>query len=115
MIETETETPNQSALLTDLLFNKISKAHENLHGIDKRGRGRPKKHNIPEVVGKQHHKMSDEEEPVRTLTFQTQRKIQLDYREFAAEGYRPKDAIEKLCELYKIPYSQAFNICADEI
>ena len=43
MIETETETTNQSALLTDLLFNKISKAHENLHGIDKRGRGRPRK------------------------------------------------------------------------
>jgi len=76
-----------------------------------RQRGRPRKYGIPVVEGKFQHSLSDEEPNNRSLLKMTEHKIKLDFKEYIEEGVTQTQAINCICDLYKIPYDQAFKIC----
>lgn len=78
-------------------------------------RGRPRKYGLPVIEGLNKHTMSDEELDTRQLLPNTIDSLILDYKEYVQEGKRPKEALDLICELYRIPYAHAFNICADEL
>jgi hypothetical protein len=78
-------------------------------------RGRPRKYGLPVVEGLNKHTMSDEELDTRNLLQNTIDSLILDYKEYVQEGKKPKEALVLIGELYRIPYAQAFNICADII
>jgi hypothetical protein len=76
-------------------------------------KGRPRKY-FPEVVNKRTHTLGDSEPDLRNLLPMTERKIILDFREYLEEGKTPKQALDFICDLYKITYFQAFGICEKE-
>ena len=76
-------------------------------------KGRPRKY-FPEVVNKRTHTLGDSEPDLRSLLPMTERKIILDFREYLEEGKTPKQALDFICDLYKITYFQAFGICEKE-
>jgi hypothetical protein len=62
--------------------------------------------------------MEDNEDKVMDIRYLlpiTKHKIVLDFKEYLEENWVPKKALEKICELYKITYFQAYNICASYI
>jgi hypothetical protein len=82
-----------------------------------RPRGRPRKY-IPNVDNCRRHTMEDNEDKVMDIRYLlpiTKHKIILDFKEYLEENWVPKKALEKICELYKITYFQAYNICASYI
>jgi hypothetical protein len=99
--------PHVSALIWESILGTSYHAD---HPEIKKTRGRPRKETAKNV-----HKMSDEEPENRNLLKSTERKIILDYREYVQEGIPPIKAIEIICDLYRVPYAQVFNICADEL
>lgn len=104
-----TPRPSVSALLwEDLLGTKFQPHAET---DVKKTRGRPRK--IFNVGSKRTHKMSDAEPETRNLLSATEHKLMLDFKEYVQEGASPRDALDQVCRLYRVPYAQAFNICAD--
>jgi len=77
-------------------------------------RGRPRKQQ-PDQVGFTTVKISDEETDNRQLLPDTIDKLRADYREYVEEGLKPLKALEEVAKLYRVPYNQAFNLCADEL
>jgi hypothetical protein len=108
---TDTDKSHVSALIYDTILGvpfvrdpvKVTKT-----------RGRPRKYFAP-IEGHQTIKVSDEESDNRQLLHDTTEKIIMDYKEYVEEGMSPRDALKTVSELYRIPYGQAFNICADEL
>jgi len=80
-----------------------------------KARGRPRKHGLPEFVGVNNHVLSDEEVDTRNLKQSSIDMLIVDYKEYVTEGKTPKQALEEVSKLYRVPYGQAFNLCADEI
>lgn len=107
--EPTTERPHVSALLWDsILKTPFELRHEDVV----KTRGRPRKDQKVET-GTISHKMGDVEPQNRQLLQSTIHKIELDFKEYLQEGTTPKEALENICKLYRIPYGQAFNICSD--
>jgi len=110
----DTSRPHVSALLWADILGKPFRDHD--HPIEsndvKKTRGRPRKL-VNQIGGKQTHKMSDDEPEFRNLLPSSIHKIVMDYKEYIQEGNTPKFALDEICKLYRIPYAQAFNICAD--
>jgi hypothetical protein len=109
----DTSRPHVSALLWADILGKPFQDHENPISTEVKTRGRPRKV-VNKVGAKRTHKMSDDEPEFRNLLPSSIHKIVLDYKEYIQEGSSPKIALENICKLYRIPYAQAFNICADE-
>jgi hypothetical protein len=104
--------PHVSALLWEDLLKKPFEVTTEYTPI--KTRGRPRKY-LPTTVGKHDHKMSDEESDVRNLLPSSIEKLIMDYKEYVQEGKTPKQALDEVCKLYRVPYGQAFNICVDEL
>ena len=108
MSDIEVCRPHVSALLWDSILGTPFKP--NLESdVMKKTRGRPRKN-----MNKNTHKMSDAEPEIRNLLPSTIRKIIADYKEYVQEGVTPKQALENVCNLYRVSYAQTFNICVDE-
>lgn len=109
-VESDASELTVSALIWESVFKTPFQSDQRTF---KRSRGRPKKH-VPIIDGKTVHKLGDEELDARSLIPSSIHKLILDFKEYIEEGKSPKEALELVSELYKIPYVQAFNICADE-
>jgi len=110
----EASRPHVSALLWEDLLGTPFTPNPQVAEQPKT-RGRPRKYGLPVVEGLNKHAMGDEELDTRQLLPNTIDSLILDYKEYVQEGKKPKEALDLICELYRIPYSQAFNICVDEI
>lgn len=106
------DRPHVSALLWESILKKPFELRPGIPGEVKKTRGRPRKY-FPKVEGVHRHKMNDEEPDSRNLLPATIKKLTLDFKEYLQEGKIPREALDEICKLYRIPYAQAFNICVD--
>lgn len=75
----------------------------------KRGKGRPRKHNLPEAAINTHsHKMGDSEVKSRDLTL-TQQKSMVEFFKVQMKFNNLRESLENTAEKYGITYSKAHS------
>jgi hypothetical protein len=103
------QTPHVSALLWETILGTSFEVKEVA-----KTRGRPRRL-VQSNDGKHIHKLGDNDPEVRNLLPNSIKNLIEDYKEYVYEGLTPKQALEEVCKLYRVPYGYAFNLCSDEL
>jgi hypothetical protein len=74
----------------------------------KRGRGRPRKNNLPTCAGKITHKMGDREIKEKTLSFLEHQKMVDQFKKLRSD-HNLQEALSVIASKFSISYAKAFN------